>query len=116
VELSWGEKRDWLRLYRTSTIGPATFRDLLKLYKTADAALEALPQIIRKKSVRPPTLEQVEAEMDAADKIGAKFLMACEDAYPDYLKMLDPGHACDCYCRLAKCLGYGIAVCAATRT
>jgi len=28
--------------------------------------------------------------MDAADEIGAKFLMSCEDDYPHYLKMLSP--------------------------
>ena len=90
MELSWGEKRDWLRLYRTSTVGPVTFRDLLKRYKTADAALKALPQIITKKSIRIPSLQDIEAEMDAADQIGARFLMSYEDDYPDYLKMLDP--------------------------
>jgi len=90
VQLSWGEKRDWLRLYRTSTVGPVTFRDLLIRYKTAAAALDALPRIITRKSVRIPSVLDIEAEMDAVDQIGAQFLMSCEDAYPNYLKMLDP--------------------------
>ncbi len=90
MQLSWGEKRDWIRLYRTSTVGPVAFRDLLKRYKTAAASLDALPHIITKKSIRIPSREAVEAEMDAADNIGAKFLMSCEADYPDYLKMLTP--------------------------
>jgi len=90
MQLSWGEKRDWIRLYRTSTVGPVAFRDLLKRYKTAAAALDALPHIITKKSVRIPSREAVEAEMDAADNIGAKFLMSCEADYPEYLRMLEP--------------------------
>ena len=99
MELSWGEKRDWLRLYRTSTVGPVTFRDLLIRYKTADAALKALPKIITKKSIRIPSLQNIEAEMDAADQMGATFLMSCENSYPDYLKMLDPAPPVIC------CLG-----------
>lgn len=90
MQLSWGEKRDWIRLYRTSTVGPVAFRDLLKRYKTAAAALEALPQIITKKSIRIPSVLDIEAEMDAADQMGASFLMSCEAQYPDYLRMLDP--------------------------
>jgi DNA processing protein len=90
MQLSWGEKRDWIRLYRTSTVGPVAFRDLLKRYKTAAAALKALPHIITKKSIRIPDISAVEAEMDAAHEIGATFLMSCEDSYPAYLKMLSP--------------------------
>ena len=99
MELSWGQKRDWIRLYRTSTVGPVAFRDLLKRYKTAEAALDALPHIITKKSIRIPSTLDIEAEMDAADNIGATFLMSCEDSYPDYLKMLDPAPPVIC------CLG-----------
>jgi len=99
MHLSWGEKRDWIRLYRTSTVGPVAFRDLLKRYKSAAAALDALPHIITKKSIRIPSVLDIEAEMDAADNIGAKFLMSCEADYPDYLKMLDPAPPVIC------CLG-----------
>lgn len=99
MELSWGEKRDWLRLYRTSTVGPVTFRDLLKRYKTAAAALDALPRIITRKSVRIPSNLDIETEMDTAEQLGAKFLMSCEAGFPDFLKMLDPAPPVIC------CLG-----------
>lgn len=90
MQLSWAEKRDWIRLYRTSTVGPVAFRNLLTRYKTAAAALDALPHIITKKSIRIPSVQGVESEMDAADQIGAQYLMSCESQYPEYLKALDP--------------------------
>jgi len=60
-ELSFAERRDWLRLIRTPTVGPVAFRDLLRRYKTAEAALDALPQIIKRKSIIQPTREDIEA-------------------------------------------------------
>ena len=38
-ELSFAERRDWLRLTRTHTVGPVAFRDLLKRFGTAAKAL-----------------------------------------------------------------------------
>jgi DNA processing protein len=88
--LSFAEKRDWLRLTRTHTVGPVAFRDLLARYGSAGAALEALPSLIRKKDILPPSLEQVEAEMDACDQLGVKLIAACEPDYPSYLRAIDP--------------------------
>ena len=88
--LSFNERRDWLRLTRTQNVGPVAFRDLLKRYGTATQALEALPSLIRRKSISPPSLSQVEAEMDACDNLGIKLIAACEPDFPKYLRAINP--------------------------
>ena len=90
AELSFTERRDWIRLIRTQTIGPVAFRDLIVRYGNAAAALDALPSLIRKKSVSIPTLEQVEREMEYAEQMGVRLICAVEPDYPKYLKALDP--------------------------
>jgi len=89
-ELSFTEKRDWLRLSRTARVGPVAFRDLLRRYKTAEAALAALPSIIRRKGALTPSTEEIEAEMEHAEQQGVKILAACEPDYPAYLRAVDP--------------------------
>ncbi len=89
-ELSFSERRDWLRLIRTQNVGPVSFRDLINRYGDASAALNALPSLIRKKEIRPPSPEQVEAEMEYAEKMGVRMICAIEPDYPIYLRALDP--------------------------
>ncbi|GLQ21338.1 DNA-processing protein DprA [Algimonas porphyrae] len=88
--LSFAERRDWLRLYRTHTVGPVAFWSLMTRYRAADAALDALPTLIRRKDVHPPSLEQVEAEMDASEAVGVRIICAVEPDFPDLLRALDP--------------------------
>lgn len=89
-ELSFSEKRDWLRLSRTPRVGPVAFRDLLGRYKTAEAAINALPSIMRRKESVVPDCDIIEAEMEEADQRGIKIIAACEADYPLYLKAIDP--------------------------
>ena len=84
-KLSFSEKRDWLRLSRTPRVGPVAFRDLLARYKTAKAALDALPNIIRRKEAVIPDIAEIEAEMELAEQMEVKILAACEPDYPIYL-------------------------------
>jgi DNA processing protein len=79
-----------LRLTRTQTIGPVAFRDLINRYGTASAALEALPSLIKKKNIRPPEIEQAEAEMEASENLGIHMIAACEPDYPAYLRAINP--------------------------
>lgn len=88
--LSFSERRDWLRLYRTRTVGPVAFWGLMKRYGSADAALRNLPNLIRKKDIRPPEVEQVEAEMEASEVLGVRILCAAEPEYPELLRAVDP--------------------------
>lgn len=89
-ELNFTERRDWLRLIRTQNVGPVSFRDLINRYGDASTALDALPSIIRKKNIQPPRPEQVEAEMEFAEKMGVRIICAIEPDYPAYLRALDP--------------------------
>ncbi|WDI31397.1 DNA-processing protein DprA [Hyphococcus flavus] len=89
------EKLDWLQLIRTQNIGPITFHRLIAKYKTADAALKALPELSRKAGrrtqLKASDRAQCEAELEKADKHGARIIAACEDNYPKALKAI-PDH------------------------
>jgi len=89
-ELSFTERRDWLRLIRTQNVGPVAFRDLINRYGDAATALDALPSLIRKKPLSVPTLEQVEREMDYSEQMGVRLICAVEPDFPRYLRALDP--------------------------
>ena len=89
-ELSFTERRDWLRLIRTQNVGPVSFRDLINRYGDASTALDALPSLIRKKPIHPPRPDQVEAEMDYAEQMGVRLICAVEPDYTEYLRALDP--------------------------
>ncbi len=90
VELSYAERRDWLRLYRTTTVGPVAFRDLLIRYKSAGAALDALPSLVRRKGLSIPPIEAIEAEMEQSEQIGVRIIASCEPDFPAYLRAVDP--------------------------
>ncbi len=88
--LSYAEKRDWLRLIRTPTIGPVAFRALLQRYGSASSAIQSLPALLRGKPVSVPDADHIEAEMDALASLGINLLALCEPDYPIYLRALDP--------------------------
>ena len=48
ITLSDAQRVNWLRLIRSDNVGPATFRDLINHFRSASAALEALPELIAK--------------------------------------------------------------------
>ncbi|HFB55231.1 MAG TPA: DNA-protecting protein DprA [Hellea balneolensis] len=90
-ELSFAQKRDWLRLTRTSTVGPVAFRDLIMRYGDAGTALNALPDLARRSTkLRIPPIEEIEAEMQACDDMGVNLIASCEPDYPHYLRAVDP--------------------------
>ena len=92
--LSDGERRDWLRLARTDSVGPVAFQHLLRRFGSAGAALTALPDLARRagRSSAPvmPSLAEVDAELAAGKAMGAVLLAACEPAFPEGLKAIDP--------------------------
>lgn len=89
-ELSFTERRDWLRLTRTRNVGPVAFRDLINRYGTAADAIDALPALIRKRETQLPTVEQVEREMEYCEKMGVQLICAVEPAFPPLLYAIDP--------------------------
>ena len=83
----------WLRLIRSEYVGPATFRDLLNHFGSAEAALEALPELARrggtKTRVRIATQADVEREFEALDAIGGHLTALGEPDYPPLLRHID---------------------------
>ena len=66
IRLTDRQRLDWLRLSRSDNVGPRTFRELLNLYGSAAAALEALPELAQRggsRSIRIATLAEAEREM-----------------------------------------------------
>ncbi len=78
----------WLRLHRTERVGPATFRELINQFGTADAALAALPGLARRGGGRPvtvPAAQAIETEIARTRALGARFLAMGEPGYPPWL-------------------------------
>lgn len=84
--LSRPERIAWARLARTPRIGPLTFHRLIAKYRTASAALEALPRISQ---LEPPARAKIEAEIDGVEALGARLLASSEPDYPSLLAQLD---------------------------
>lgn len=91
--LSDRQRINWLRLIRTENVGPATFRDLINRFGSAEIALEMLPELMMSggisRLVRIPTVAQAEAELEAARKHGSRFIAIGEADYPQYLRRMD---------------------------
>lgn len=87
------QRRDWLRLIRTENVGPRTFRALINQFGGAGAALEALPSLARRggRLMPPhtPTLAEVDAELEAHARMGARLVALGERDYPPALAALD---------------------------
>jgi DNA processing protein len=80
-------------LARTEHVGPITFRQLLRRFNTAQAALEALPDLARrggsKRILVAPSAHSVENEIAALEKIGGRFIALCEPDYPEALAAIE---------------------------
>jgi DNA processing protein len=89
--LSDSERLAWLRLIRSDTIGPVTFRELLDHFGSAAAALEGVPELAARggRRVRITPAEDAERELAALDEIGARFVAIGEPDYPPLLAHAD---------------------------
>lgn len=82
LSLANDEKVDWLRLTRSETVGAITFHNLLRKYKTASAALDALARFSKNKPLRIMSQMEAEDEMAEVEKLGGVMIAACEADYP----------------------------------
>lgn len=93
AKLGPAERLACLRLIRSQNVGPATFRTLINQYGGASEALNALPGLSRqgggKRPVRICSLADAEAELGAADTIGAQPIFTIEPGYPKLLAAVD---------------------------
>lgn len=82
-----------LRLIRSENVGPLTFYRLFKQYGSAEAALDALPQLARQggrlKQLRIPAWAEIEKEIEAHQKIGATLVSFEDPFYPAVLKAVE---------------------------
>ncbi|MBB3310738.1 DNA processing protein [Rhizobium sp. BK196] len=83
----------WLRLIRSDNVGPATFRDLINHFGSAEAALSMLPELSARggatRSIRIATEAEAYRELEAAQRFGARFVGIGEPDYPQALRQID---------------------------
>lgn len=93
IALTDRQRIAWLRLIRSDNVGPATFRDLINHFGSAESALAMLPELSRRGgSVRPITIaREADAirELEQAYRFGARFVGIGEPDYPQALRQID---------------------------
>jgi len=85
------EAFDRLRLIRSENIGPVTYRHLIRRFGSAAQALDAIPALAARGGGRSPRIagaKQVERELQAIQKLGARLLFLGDPAYPPLLAEL----------------------------
>lgn len=91
--LSDQQRLAWLRLIRSDNVGPATFRQLLNHFGSADRALTALPDLSRRggstRSLRICSHEEAEQELALAHQTGARLVAIGEPDYPPLLRHVE---------------------------
>ena len=93
IALTDRQRVSWLRLIRSDNVGPATFRDLINHFGSAEAALSMLPELSRRggssRQIRIASIEEAERELETARRFGARFVGIGEPDYPYALRNLD---------------------------
>ncbi|MFN3718977.1 MAG: DNA-processing protein DprA [Rhizobium rhizophilum] len=93
IALTDRQKIAWLRLIRSDNVGPATFRELINHFGSAEAALDALPELSRRggstRAIRIATVADAEREIETAHRFGACFIGIGEPDYPAALRQID---------------------------
>ena len=91
-EITYQERRDRLRLFRSQNVGPIIYRQLLGHYGSAGEALDAAPALARRsggRAIKICPADAAQAELDALDQLGAQLLTLGEPAYPVSLAAID---------------------------
>jgi DNA processing protein len=81
-----------IRLIRSPSIGPVTYRQLIARFGSAQSALDAIPDLARRGGGRPPRLftsNEAEREVARVEKLGARYLALGQGLYPSLLAELD---------------------------
>jgi DNA processing protein len=80
-----------IRLIRSPSIGPVTFRQLLARFGSAEAALAAVPDLAARGGGKAPMLfaaANAERELATVDKLGGRYLALGQGLYPRLLAEL----------------------------
>jgi DNA processing protein len=81
-----------IRLIRSASIGPVTYRQLIARFGSAQAALDAIPDLARRGGGKPPRLasaDEADRERAKVEKLGARYLVLGQGLYPSLLAVLD---------------------------
>ena len=92
IRLSDEQRLDWLRLIRSESIGPRTFRALLNQFGGAAAALDALPGLVRRRGrsgLKMTSRAEAERETEHAARLGIRFVALGEPDYPRTLQAIE---------------------------
>nr|CAD6418182.1 DNA-protecting protein DprA [Rhizobium sp. Q54] len=93
IALTDRQRIAWLRLIRSDNVGPATFRDLINHFGSAETALAMLPELSSRggaaRAIRIASVEDAEREIEAARRYGARFIGIGEPDYPPALRQID---------------------------
>ncbi|WP_188608677.1 DNA-processing protein DprA [Chelatococcus reniformis] len=91
MRLDDNQRRDWLRLSRSEGIGPRNFRVMLTRHGSAAAALAALPELARRtgRPIKAADPAAVDREIDAATRLGVRYVALGEADYPLALSVID---------------------------
>lgn len=81
-----------IRLIRSQSIGPVTFRQLLARFGSPEAALAAIPDLAARGRGRPPSVfpeDGARREIDRVERLGARYLVLGQGLYPRALAEID---------------------------
>lgn len=80
-----------IRLLRSPNIGPVSYRQLLRRFGAAEAAIEALPDLAMRggKPYRAAPLDRIEREVAATRAAGARYLFHDSPDYPPLLAQME---------------------------
>ena len=81
-----------VRLIRSGSIGPITYRQLVTRFGSAEAALDAIPDLARRGGGRAPAIfpeQDARREIDRVEKLGARYLLLGQGLYPRSLAEID---------------------------
>ena len=89
--LSDDERIGWLQLIRSENVGPVTFRELIRHFGSAIAALEGLPELAARSGRRVRVASRADAtrELDQLARLGGRLIGISEPDYPAWLKAID---------------------------
>ncbi|SEP99924.1 DNA processing protein [Faunimonas pinastri] len=89
--LSDEQRLAWLRLIRSENVGPATFKNLIGHFGSAQRAIEAAPNLSRRggRAIRIASRPDAERELEAATRAGIRFVGMGEPDYPPWLRHAD---------------------------
>lgn len=91
IVLSDRQRFDWLRLIRSESIGPRSFRSLMNRFGCAAAALDALPVLARQagRDIRICPASEAGREFEGLSRLGGRFVALGEADYPVPLQAID---------------------------